>query len=224
VDEQSVFREGLAARLNMEKDFEAVTETADSSSMEKMIRRYNPDVLLYDIEEDAAQDFRMLKEIRRIFNTGLSVIAIPDIRSESAVRDFIRSGGSGYVLNTCPVEECIEAIRKAVRGKKYFSQELIEGIFSKKSVMKYNPEGQKIYDGYKLQRKKVLRLFMDGKSNKEIAACLGIGKSTVEYHMKWTRCDFNAHSDKELFQKLISLDIVWDSQETRGKGCYILPE
>ena len=162
--------------------------------MTELIRRHAPDVLLYDIGEDAAQEFRILKETKKIFNTGISIIAFSDIRSEAAVRDFIRSGGSGYLLKTCPVEECIEAIRKVVRGRKYFSQELMGEIFSGKSVLKYDPEGQKIYDGYTPHRKKVLRFFMEEKSDKEIADCLGIEPGTVEYHIK---------NDTERFQRTL---------------------
>jgi DNA-binding NarL/FixJ family response regulator len=198
MDSQSAFRDGLVMQLNREKDFAAVAETADSTPVVELIRRHASGILLCDVGEDAPQGFPRVNEIRKSCGAGFPIIAISDIRDETAVREFIGSGGAGYLLKTCRFEEYIEAIREAIGGNKYVCRELAAEILSKKTVMKYDPEGQKTYNAYTRKRKRVIRHFLEEESYKAIADCLGIETGTIEYHIKKSRGDFNVHCDKDL--------------------------
>jgi len=201
-DEQSVFREGLVMQLNKEKDFEAVAGMADDVSFVELVRSHEPDILLYDIKEDAAHGFLLLREIRRVFVERMPVAAFSDLRAKSAVRGFLDAGGAAYVLKSSPFDEYKNAIRSAARGQKYICQELTAEL-----VMERPSENQIIYNSFTAKRKKVLQLFAGELSIKEIAAHLRIDIDTVEYHIRVTINKLNLSGPIELYKILQTMDL-----------------
>ena len=79
----------------------------------------------------------------------------------------LRLGAAGFVLKTAPMAELLDAIRRAAGGGLAF------GVRPRAS------------DRARLSRREleVVRLVVDGRSNDEIGAALGIGAKTVETHL-----------------------------------------
>ncbi len=61
--------------------------------------------------------------------------------------------------------------------------------------------------GFTRSRKNALRLFMEGKSNKEIAADLKITPNGAEHHVRQAMNAFNANNPVELYKALQSLEL-----------------
>ena len=79
----------------------------------------------------------------------------------------LRLGASGFVLKTAPIAELLDAIRRAAAGGLAF------GV---------RPQAS---DRARLSRREldVVGLVIEGRSNDEVAAALGIGAKTVETHL-----------------------------------------
>ena len=79
----------------------------------------------------------------------------------------LRLGAAGFVLKTAPMAELLDAIRRAAGGGMAF------GV---------RPRPQ---DRAKLSRREleVVALVVEGRSNDEVGAALGIGAKTVETHL-----------------------------------------
>ena len=79
----------------------------------------------------------------------------------------LRLGAAGYVLKTAPVAELFDAIRKAAAGGVAF------GVRPSGNLTSLTP-----------REREVVGLVVDGRSNDEIGAALGITSKTVEAHLR----------------------------------------
>jgi len=88
----------------------------------------------------------------------------------------MRHGADGYVLKDVPGNELIEAIKKVISGKHYFSSEVTE-ILSQELASEKR--------GVVTRREQlVLRLISHGLNNKRIAQELNVSVRTVETHKR----------------------------------------
>jgi DNA-binding NarL/FixJ family response regulator len=78
----------------------------------------------------------------------------------------LRLGASGFVVKTAPTAELLDAIRRAAAGG------LAYGVRPGTGVL------------LSAREREVLRLVVDGASNDEIGARLGISSRTVESHLR----------------------------------------
>ncbi|TMF35198.1 MAG: response regulator transcription factor [Chloroflexi bacterium] len=95
----------------------------------------------------------------------------------------LRLGASGFVLKTAPLPELIDAIRRVAAGGLVFS------------VRPRSGPGLARLSERELD---VVRLVVDGRSNDEIGARLGIGPKTVESHLRRLFERFDLASRTEL--------------------------
>jgi CheY-like chemotaxis protein len=112
-DDHAVVRQGMAAMLNDEVDFEVVGGAADGQEAVEMTRKLMPEVVLMDMSmpvlngiEAARIISRELPDIRII---GLSMF--DDSERSEAMRD---AGAVYYLTKSGPAEELINAIRRMV--------------------------------------------------------------------------------------------------------------
>ena len=94
----------------------------------------------------------------------------------------IRNGASGYVLKTAPIGELVDAIRRAAAGGMSFSVRPGNGTDPHPTARELD----------------VVRLVVEGRSNDEIGAALGIGSKTVETHLHRLYERFGVGSRTEL--------------------------
>jgi DNA-binding NarL/FixJ family response regulator len=93
----------------------------------------------------------------------------------------LRLGAAGYVIKTAPLEELVDAIERAANGGMAF------GVRPGNSRPRVSP-----------RELDVVRLVVDGRSNDEIGAALGIGAKTVETHLRRLFERFEISSRTEL--------------------------
>ncbi|MEJ7695345.1 MAG: response regulator transcription factor [Candidatus Limnocylindrales bacterium] len=99
----------------------------------------------------------------------------------------LRLGAAGFVLKTAPLPELIDAIRRVAAGGLAFA---------------VRPSG--IARWHLTAREgEVVRLVVDGRSNDEIGALLGIGAKTVETHLSRLFERFGLASRTELASRAL---------------------
>jgi DNA-binding NarL/FixJ family response regulator len=82
------------------------------------------------------------------------------------VEAALRLGAVGYVLKTAPVNDLLEAIRRAALGKLSFDLRPVAGA------------------RLSSREREVVAAVVNGSSNDEIASGLGISPKTVESHLR----------------------------------------
>jgi DNA-binding NarL/FixJ family response regulator len=93
----------------------------------------------------------------------------------------LRLGAAGFVVKSAPLEELVDAIKRAAAGGMAF------GVRPGRDRPRVSP-----------RELEVVRLVVDGRSNDEVGAALGIGVKTVETHLRRLFERFEIRSRTEL--------------------------
>jgi len=175
VDDHSVVRQGLRMFLNLEPDFNIVGEAVNGVDAIQKVSQLKPDVVLMDLLMPVMDGIEAISKIKKNY-PDVEVIALTSVLEDAAVYNAIRAGAIGYLLKDTEADELIRAIKAAASGQVQLSPKIAERLVREVSAPD-NPE--KLTD----REKEVLIMLADGKSNKEIAAGLYIGETTVKTHV-----------------------------------------
>ena len=175
VDDHSVVRQGLRMFLKLEPDFEVVGEAIDGADALQKVTALNPDVVLMDLLMPVMAGIQAIEIIKRDY-PEIEVIALTSVLEDSTVVNAIRAGAIGYLLKDTEADELIRSIKAAALGQVQLSPKAAERLMREIRVPQ-SPE--KLTD----RETEVLRLLALGKANREIAAELYIGETTVKTHV-----------------------------------------
>ena len=164
VDDHPVLREGTAALLEAQPGLEIVGVAGSVEEAETLLATTAIDVVLLDIRLGTDSGLRLLSSAPADARPAIVVLTSYDYPQYADAA--MRLGASGFVLKTAPITELIDAIRIAAAG----------GI-----AFRRRPVGAVRLSERELD---VVRLVVEGRSNDEIAARLGIGAKTVESHLR----------------------------------------
>lgn len=175
VDDHPLFREGLTYRLSLDDSIEVVGEAENGKQALGLIKSLEFDIVLMDInmpEMDGMYVLELIKE--QDIDCKVLMLSMHD--NKEYILGAMRHGADGYILKDVPGQELIEAIKKVISGKHYFSSEVTE-ILSKELAGEQR--------GIVTRREQlVLRLISQGLSNKRIAQELNVSVRTVETHKR----------------------------------------
>ena len=164
VDDHPVVLEGTAALLAAQPGL-AIVGTA--SSLEQAAPLLDPsrvDVLMLDIRLGNTSGLTLLNGSKD--RPAVVVLTAYDYPQYAAAA--LRLGASGFVVKTAPVAELVDAIRSAAAGGLAFGR-------------RPDPTAGAPLSPREME---VVRLVIDGRSNDEIGASLGITTKTVEGHLR----------------------------------------
>ena len=182
VDDHPVLREGTAALLAAEPGFEVAGVASSLEEAEALLTASPLDVVLLDIRLGSDSGLRWLTPADAS-QMRPAVIVLTSYDYPQYAEAALRLGASGFVLKTAPIAELLDAIRRAAAGGLAFGvRPGRSGPIARLSERELD----------------VVRLVVDGRSNDEIAARLGIGPKTVESHLRRLFERFDLASRTEL--------------------------
>jgi DNA-binding NarL/FixJ family response regulator len=180
IDDHPVVRDGTAALLAAQPGI-AVAGTAGSiDEAVALIANIPADVLLLDIRLGTDSGLRLLNETT---GEAPAIIVLTAYDYPQYAEAALRLGASGFVLKTAPLAELLDAIRRVAAGGMAFS------------IRPRSGAGLARLSERELD---VVRLVVEGRSNDEIGARLGIGPKTVESHLRRLFERFDVASRTEL--------------------------
>ncbi|MBA6293799.1 response regulator transcription factor [Colwellia sp. MB3u-70] len=175
VDDHPLFREGLTYRLSLDDDIAVVGEAENGRQALELIKRLEFDIVLMDINMPDMDGMYVLELIKEQ-GIDCKVLMLSMHDNKEYILGAMRHGADGYILKDVPGQELIEAIKKVISGKNYFSSEVTE-ILSKELSGEQR--------GIVTRREQlVLRLISQGLNNKRIAQEINVSVRTVETHKR----------------------------------------
>lgn len=175
-DDHPLVREGLRRILSLDPSVYLVGEAADGKEAVELARRTRPDVVLMDVNMPGMNGIEACRVIKEEVPEA-RVVALTIHDQEEYVLEFIRAGASAYLLKDVSPDGLLEAIHGVMRGESYLSPRLTARVLDEVR----RPAGPRV----PLTRREleVLRLLVQGESNKGIAQKLFISEKTVKNHL-----------------------------------------
>ena len=180
VDDHPVVRDGTAALLAAHPGIDVVGTAGSIDEATVLIASTPADVLLLDIRLGTDSGLRLLTETA---DDAPAIIVLTAYDYPQYAEAALRLGAFGFVLKTAPLAELLDAIRRVAAGGMAFS---------------IRPRAGAGLARLSERELDVVRLVIDGRSNDEIGARLGIGPKTVESHLRRLFERFDLASRTEL--------------------------
>ncbi len=174
VDDHPVVRHGLVSMLHYEKDMQVVGEAGDGEEAVRLILEHTPDVVLLDLRLPKMSGIEVMKEVRaRQTKTRFLVLTTYD--ADEYIVPALSAGAQGYLLKDTTPDELTRAIRSLAAGGSP-----LEPAVAAKLLTSMQEQDD---DELSAREMDVLRLLVEGASNKMIAAQLNLSENTVKSHL-----------------------------------------
>lgn len=177
VDDHAVVREGTRQLLEREEGIEVVGEVGTVADAITLARTLVPDLMVVDVE---LPDGSGVDVVREIVRAGLPVRCLMLSAHDDYIylSEALAAGAAGYLLKTVAADELVAAVRAVALGSV-----VVDKALSRRLTGRYREPEERIAATLTSREFDVIRALMRGRSNKEIAAELGVGVRTVESYV-----------------------------------------
>jgi len=185
VDDQALFREGLATLLGLNPELELVGEAGNGAAAVEMWARLRPEVVLMDLRMPVMDGVEATRRILAM-QPAARILVLTTFEEDAEVFAAVRAGAAGYLLKASPSEKLVEAIRAVAAGESVLQPSVTAKLlaeFNRMAVRTEQRAVQPLPEPLSGRELGVLQCLCDGLSNKEIASRLGIAEGTVKNHM-----------------------------------------
>jgi DNA-binding NarL/FixJ family response regulator len=206
VEDHNLLREGLRALLASVDTFEVVAQANGGKQALLEILSSSPDLILMDISMPSMDGIEAIIQIKRR-KPETKIIALSAYRTEEYVREALKAGVDGYVLKDISFDELLVAIRTVASGKKYLSSDI-----SQQMVDRYLNGGSASEPGSSWEKltsreRSIVKLVVEGKTNRSSAEFLNVSQKTVEKHRASLMIKLGLKNATELV--LLALENGW---------------
>lgn len=180
-DDHAIVREGIRQVLCSDAagGFDIVGEASNGVEAVTLATRLEPDVVVLDLTMPELSGLDAAARIREaVPEVAILVLSIHD--HEEYVAQSVRAGAQGYLRKDSPPAELRGAVRTLFEGGSYFSAPVVRSLSA--SRRRGDDSGRAKLDELTPREREVLVEIARGRTNKEMAAQLGISVRTVESH------------------------------------------
>jgi two-component system response regulator DevR len=183
VDDHEVVRAGLKTLLCKTEDIEVVGEAATQSSALTETARLKPDVVLLDIRLPDGSGFEVCRHIQSM-NLQIHVLFLTGFADDETVFQGIAAGADGYLLKEVDREGLIQAIFNVASGQSVLDPALTKRVLNRvREKTQPGVSGEDKLAILSRQERRIIALVAEGKTNKQIAADLGLSDKTVKNYL-----------------------------------------
>jgi DNA-binding NarL/FixJ family response regulator len=196
-DDHGLLRKGVRSVLADDAAIVVVGEADDGAQAVQLAEKLNPDVVIMDIAMPRLNGLEAAAQIiRRSKRTAILILSM--YSDEEYLMRAVSAGVRGYLLKDSAEPDLPRAVRAVARGETFFSPAIADMLFDDYVLRLQRNEIQDSYELLTDREKQVLQLLAEGKTNKDVAAILTLGVSTIETHRLNLMQKLNLHNTAEL--------------------------
>jgi DNA-binding NarL/FixJ family response regulator len=178
-DDHTIVRTGIRHVLEGEPGFDVVGEASNGTEAFELAAKLHPDVVVLDISMPGESGLQIAARLGMVPSPPRVLILSMHDNAEY-VLESVRAGAHGYLLKDTAATELRSAIRAVCRGESYFSPPVASRLSA--AVRGEHETRADPLEQLTGREREVLEGIARGRTNKEIAADLGISFRTVETH------------------------------------------
>jgi two-component system, NarL family, response regulator NreC len=194
-DDHAVVRAGLRMLIRSEADMELVGEATGGYETIQLVEQCQPDVLLIDLSMPDLDGIAATRKVHaRVPDMRILFLTIHE--DEALLRAALKAGASGYILKGAAETELVAAIRTVLRGDLYVDPSMLRKLLPEGG----NRQAARTHEEAPLtpREAEVLRLIVQGYTNRQIGEELSISVRTAESHRANLSEKLGLHSRVEL--------------------------
>lgn len=181
VDDHEVVRTGLSMLLAQHAELEIVGEAGTVAGALEAGTRLKPDVALLDVRLPDGSGFEACRKLHAL-TPPVRVIILTAFADEEVVMQAIGSGAEGYLLKEIDEPGLVRAIHEVADGRSILDPAVTRRVLNRVKAGSAATTTSK-FDRLSAQERRVLELVAQGKTNKEIAAAMGLSDKTVKNYL-----------------------------------------
>jgi DNA-binding NarL/FixJ family response regulator len=183
-DDQSLFRQGLAALLREVKEFELVAEADNGGDFLDQLKtaRRLPHIALIDLNMPGMNGVELNNILHQEY-PAIKVVVVTAYGQERFISKMIEAGASGYLVKNCDTEELITCIKTIQKTGFYFNTDVLNSLrYALQHKTKIIRNVSSIPIELTPREQEILYLICKEFTNPEIADKLFLSVRTVEGH------------------------------------------
>lgn len=190
IDDNYEHLAGIRELLNLEGTFDVVGIATNVSVGLNLVKKYQPDVVLLDMNMPERDGLQGILEITKL-DLGTKVLALSGYDDADLIFRAMKIGAKGYVLKTMASAQLIYAIEEVLNGKIYLPLALSSRFFEyfqqtfreENAAKEVGGEEENLLDYLTQREEEVLELLTQGITYKGVANKLFISETTVKTHV-----------------------------------------
>lgn len=210
-EDQPLIRRAFASTLALEADMAIVAQASDGAEAVQEARRWQPDIVLMDIQMPRLNGIAATRQIIRDCPDA-QVIILTTFDTDELIFDAICAGAQAYLLKDAEEEEILETIRAVSRGQSRLAPNVARKLLDEFRRVRRAPapaasgpqDQEALQEALTERENDILQLIVAGKGNKEIATQLKLAEGTVKNYVSRILEKHNARSRTELAVKALA--------------------
>ncbi len=178
-DDHSLIREGLRQLLEFDGSIKVVGEAANGVECLDNLAKYDPEVLLLDINMPEKNGIEVLKNMKEK-QSQVKVLILTVHNELEYLMNAVDIGVDGYIMKDSESSELKKAIRAVRDGENYIQSSLIPALNNQ--LLNRDVDRDKVASLTKRELEVLIQV-ANGMFNKEIATNLNISERTVKNHI-----------------------------------------
>ena len=199
-------RESLVYLFKSDERYKFVNDYSNCNEAAAIVRVYEPDVVLMDIDMPGTSGVEGVKQIKEA-RPQTAVVMYTVIENDEKLFNCLCAGANGYILKTTPPAKLLEAIKEVAEGGSPMTPSIAAKVL--KMFKDQNPKAN-TGNNFDLssREKEILSLLVDGLSYKLIAGELFVSYETVHSHVKNIYQKLHVNSVNEAISKALRNKLV----------------
>ncbi len=194
-DDHGLLRAGLNALLTAESGLAVIGTACDSAEALGQSIRLRPDLVLMDISMPGEGGIEATRKLKKHV-PSIHVLIMTIHEDKSLLAEALQAGADGYILKRAVESELITAIHAVMRGDLYVHPAMTRALLGEQPAkLASRPAFAEPLTNRELE---VLKLIVQGYTNRQMADRLNLSVRTVESHRANLMDKLGLHTRVEL--------------------------